>query len=72
MDGAKQEDYVVNIGLDGKCFIEEMTDWNITCFPPKNKPRTNHSDENIAFVIVSGLIIFLINFFFNILRNIFS
>ncbi|XP_071159982.1 plexin-A4-like [Mytilus edulis] len=52
LDGAKQEDYVVNIGLDGKCFIEKMTDWNITCFPPKNKPRTNHSDENIAFVIV--------------------
>ncbi|XP_052060745.1 plexin-A2-like isoform X3 [Mytilus californianus] len=52
LDGAKREDYIVNIGLDGKCYIEEMTDWNITCLPPKNKPRTNHSDENIVFVIV--------------------
>ncbi|CAC5414008.1 PLXNA [Mytilus coruscus] len=52
LEGAHQSDYTVKIGLDGTCLIQHMSNWNITCLPPKSKPRTNHSDERIVFVVV--------------------
>ncbi|VDI79558.1 plexin A [Mytilus galloprovincialis] len=52
LEGAHQSDYTVKIGLDGTCFIQQISNWNITCLPPKSKPRTNHSDETIVFVVV--------------------
>lgn len=52
LTGAKREEYVVEIGLDGKCFVREMTNENITCLPPKEVPRTNHSDENVVAIMV--------------------
>ncbi|XP_063446926.1 plexin-A1-like isoform X2 [Mytilus trossulus] len=52
LEGALQSDYTVKIGLDGTCLIQQISNWNITCLPPKSKPRTNHSDETIVFVVV--------------------
>ncbi|XP_076112721.1 plexin-A2-like isoform X3 [Mytilus galloprovincialis] len=52
LEGALQSDYTVKIGLDGTCLIKQISNWNITCLPPKSKPRTNHSDETIVFVVV--------------------
>lgn len=53
LDGATKEMYEIDVGLTGKCFIEEINNFNITCSPPPTKPRTNHSDENVALVVVS-------------------
>jgi len=50
--GAKKEEYFVQIGLDGKCLVKEMTDENITCLPPNEVPGTSHSDENVAAIMV--------------------
>ena len=52
LHGAKKEDYFVQIGLDGMCIVEKMTNENITCLPPKDVPSTNHSDDNIVFIMV--------------------
>ena len=52
LEGAKKEDYFVQIGLDGRCVVEKMTNENITCLPPKEVPRTNHSDDNTVFIMV--------------------
>jgi len=50
--GAKQEEYFVQIGLDGTCLVKEMTNDNITCLPPKEVPGTSHSDENVVAIMV--------------------
>ena len=52
LDGAKKEDYFLQIGLDGTCLVEKMTNENITCLPPKEVPRTNNSEENVVFIMV--------------------
>ena len=50
--GAKKEEYFVQIGLDGKCLVKEMTNENITCLPPNEVPGTSHSDENVVAIMV--------------------
>ncbi|XP_071176446.1 uncharacterized protein [Mytilus edulis] len=52
---ARLEDYHINIGLDGICFITDISMYNITCYPPKSVPRTNKTDENTVPVVVSKL-----------------
>ena len=52
LEGAKKDDYFVQIGLDGRCVVKKITNENITCLPPKEVPRTNHSDDNTAFIMV--------------------
>ncbi|CAG2238872.1 unnamed protein product [Mytilus edulis] len=51
LNGARREDYGVQIGLDGTCFISDINMQFIRCFPPKSVPRTNKSDENTVHVI---------------------
>jgi hypothetical protein len=46
------DEYFIQIGLDGKCLVENMTNENITCLPPKEVPRTNNSNDNIVFIVV--------------------
>ena len=55
--GVRKDDYSIQIGLDGRCFVIDITMTTITCYPPKTVPRTNHSDANIVFVVVRFVII---------------
>jgi hypothetical protein len=48
----KIPDNFLQIGLDGTCLVEKMTNENITCLPPKEVPRTNNSEENVVFIMV--------------------
>ncbi|XP_076117378.1 uncharacterized protein LOC143085063 [Mytilus galloprovincialis] len=50
---ARLEDYHIHIGLDGMCFITDISMYNITCLPPKSVPRTNNTDENTVHIIVN-------------------
>ncbi|CAG2223448.1 PLXNB [Mytilus edulis] len=55
LNGARFEDYNIQVGLDGKCLISGKSDIDmdfIKCVPPKNVPRTNKSDVNTVHVIV--------------------
>ncbi|XP_063443277.1 plexin-A1-like [Mytilus trossulus] len=53
LNGARPTDYTIHIGLDGSCFITDITMQLITCFPPKSVPRTNKTDVNTVHVIVN-------------------
>lgn len=53
---ARLEDYHIHIGLDGMCFITDISMYNITCLPPKSVPRTNNTDENTVHIIFSKLL----------------
>ncbi|XP_071159994.1 plexin A3-like [Mytilus edulis] len=53
LNGARPTDYTIHIGLDGSCFITNITMQLITCFPPKSVPRTNKTDVNTVHVIVN-------------------
>lgn len=50
LEGAKQEEYTINIGSDGKCIITAITNFNITCLPPYGKPQTK--TEDAIFILV--------------------
>lgn len=52
LEGATKEEYFVQIGLDGKCLVKEMTNDNITCLPPNIVPGTSHSDDNTVAIMV--------------------
>lgn len=53
LNGARREDYSIHVGLDGSCFLPDITMQSITCYPPKAVPRTNQTDANTVYVIVS-------------------
>ncbi|VDI38538.1 plexin A [Mytilus galloprovincialis] len=55
LEGAKQEDYTIHIGLDGKCIITDITNFNITCLPPYLKPKTS-TDGSIFMLVEVGSI----------------
>ncbi|XP_071160120.1 plexin-B2-like [Mytilus edulis] len=48
----QHEDYIVHIGLDGKCVITDISMSYLTCLPPNSVPRTNKTDVNTVYVIV--------------------
>ncbi|XP_076089869.1 uncharacterized protein LOC143061509 [Mytilus galloprovincialis] len=52
LNGARFDDYNIQVGLDGKCLISDITMDFIKCVPPKNVPRTNKSDVNTVHVKV--------------------
>ncbi|CAC5392625.1 unnamed protein product [Mytilus coruscus] len=52
LNGAREEDYNIKVGLDGKCLISKIEMEFIICVPPKNVPRTNKSEVNAVHVIV--------------------
>ncbi|VDI09897.1 plexin A [Mytilus galloprovincialis] len=53
LNGARREDYSIHVGLDGSCFLPDITMQSITCYPPKAVPRTNQTDANTVYVIVN-------------------
>lgn len=54
--GAKEEEYFVQIGLDGTCLVKEMTNENITCLPPNEVPGTSHTDDDVVAILVQTTI----------------
>ncbi|CAC5383463.1 PLXNA [Mytilus coruscus] len=61
LNGAQPGDYSIQIGLDGSCINLEITMQLITCLPPKSVPRTNQTDINTVYVIVSTIVMYMFN-----------
>ncbi|CAG2249782.1 unnamed protein product [Mytilus edulis] len=55
LQGARPDDYLIRIGLDGLCIIIEINNYNITCLPPGTKPRTNTGDLVFIVVVVGNI-----------------
>ncbi|XP_071129066.1 plexin-A4-like [Mytilus edulis] len=55
LQGARADDYFIRVGLDGLCLITDINNDNITCLPPKTKPRTNTGDLVFIVVIVGNI-----------------
>ncbi|XP_052076329.1 uncharacterized protein LOC127714275 [Mytilus californianus] len=55
LQGARPDDYFVRVGLDGLCRILDINNNNITCLPPKTKPRTNTGDFAFIMVVVGNI-----------------
>ncbi|XP_071129080.1 plexin-A4-like [Mytilus edulis] len=55
LQGARYDDYLIRVGLDGLCIIIEVTNYNITCLPPTTKPRTDTGDLVFILVVVGNI-----------------
>ncbi|CAG2225813.1 unnamed protein product [Mytilus edulis] len=55
LQGARADDYLIRVGLDGLCLITDINNDNITCLPPQTKPRTNTGDLVFIVVIVGNI-----------------
>ncbi|XP_052059519.1 plexin-2-like [Mytilus californianus] len=55
LEGARPDDYFIRVGLDGLCLITDINNDNITCLPPKTKPRTNTGDLVFIVVVVGNI-----------------
>lgn len=68
LQGARPDEYLIRVGLDGLCVIIEINNYNITCLPPETKPRTNTGD--LVFILVSVVLsLVVINLLVFVLRN---
>ncbi|VDI20321.1 Hypothetical predicted protein [Mytilus galloprovincialis] len=55
LQGARSDDYLIRVGLDGLCIIIEVNNCSITCLPPTTKPRTNTGDLVFILVVVGNI-----------------
>ncbi|VDI07734.1 Hypothetical predicted protein, partial [Mytilus galloprovincialis] len=55
LQGARPDEYLIRVGLDGLCVIIEINNYNITCLPPETKPRSNTGDLVFILVVVGNI-----------------
>ncbi|CAG2200424.1 PLXNA [Mytilus edulis] len=55
LQGARPDEYLIRVGLDGLCVIIEINNHNITCLPPETKPRSNTGDLVFILVVVGNI-----------------
>ncbi|XP_063425281.1 plexin-B3-like [Mytilus trossulus] len=52
LQGARADDYLIRVGLDGLCLITDINNDNITCLPPQTKPRSTTNTGDLVFIVV--------------------